>query len=256
MSDGLAAARPGAVHPQGDGAGPRGADDRRALLQRDVGERRAVVRVRLAALRLRLPRREHVRRFLIAAALGLPGAFLYAMLAADHAAHRRRLRLQQPLAAPVGRLRRQLQLLLLAGDHLRPLHDLHRHLRLRRLRPDDGRLHRLERLARLRRLVLAPTTRLFITGTVAVLISAARLRHRRRCASSCGCRSAPSRSTCSARSCIPVIVGLFQSRRPASSPTSTTTPRTSASTHASPALGASADEAGFAPHRIRHHDRP
>ena len=92
--------------------------------------------------------------FLIAAALGRPGRVHVRDARADHAAHRRRLRVQQPLAAPGARLRRQLQLLLLAGDHLRRLHDLPGRLRLRRLRAHDGRLHRLGRVARLRRLVL------------------------------------------------------------------------------------------------------
>ncbi len=92
--------------------------------------------------------------FLIAAGLGVPGAFLYAMLAqimprtgGDYVFNSRSLHPSIGFAA-------QLQLLLLARDHLRRLHDLPRRLRLRRLRPHDGRVHRLARLARLRRLVL------------------------------------------------------------------------------------------------------
>ena len=83
--------------------------------------------------------------FLIAAGARSSGRVPVRDALLAHAAHRRRLRVQQPGAAPVDRLRRELLVLVLARRRDRRLHDLHRRLRARGVRAHDGRLRRRRR---------------------------------------------------------------------------------------------------------------
>ncbi len=86
----------GPVHPESDRPGARGAHRRRALLQRHVVERRADVRLLLAPLFLLLQRLERDLR-LPDRRLPRPAWRVPLRDAGpDHAADRRRLRLQQP----------------------------------------------------------------------------------------------------------------------------------------------------------------